>query len=191
VAKKRHQKKITFLVISRHLLLQIEGNLVQMPNENEFIRIIRENEGIIFKISAIYSDNGDDQKDLYQEIVYQLWKSIDSFRNESKISTWMYRIALNTSIAHLRKVKKNGNLVPIDKVVLNRMDQVDTVTEEQVAVLYEQIKTLNSIEKGLILLHLEGKNYDEIAAITGFTPSNVGTRLSRIKQKLKSQIKIN
>ncbi len=160
-----------------------------MPNETEFIRIIKENEGIIFKIAILYSDNGDDQKDLYQEIVYQLWKSIDSFRNESKISTWMYRIALNTSIAHLRKVKKKGTQVPIDKVILNRMDPQDTAMEERITILYDQIKMLSSIEKGLVALHLEGKDYDEIASITGFTSTNVGTRLTRIKQKLKAQIK--
>ncbi|CAN5343459.1 sigma-70 family RNA polymerase sigma factor [soil metagenome] len=160
-----------------------------MPNEVEFIRVIQENEGIIFKITSIYTRDKDDQEDLYQEIVYQLWKSFDSFRNESKISTWMYRIALNTSIAHLRKVKKKGEQVPIDKVILNRMDLSDTVAEERISILYEQIKTLNTIEKGIVVLYLEGKNYEEIANVTGFTSTNIGTRLNRIKQKLKSQIK--
>lgn len=160
-----------------------------MPNEAEFVRVIKEHEGIIFKITFMYTDDADDQKDLYQEIVYQLWKSMDSFRKESKISTWMYRIALNTSIAFLHRQKRKGQQVPIDQLILNRMETHDTVLEERVTMLHEQIKKLNPIDKGIILLYLEGKNYEEIAIITGFTSTNVGTRLNRIKQRLKNQVK--
>jgi RNA polymerase sigma factor (sigma-70 family) len=160
-----------------------------MPNEHEFVSLIKEHEGIIFKITTVYCRDGDDQKDLYQEIVYQLWRSFDSFRNEAKITTWMYRVALNTSISHVNKEKRKGNRVPIDKVVLNLFDQPDTVMEERMGMLYEQIQALNAIEKGIVLLHLEGKSYDEISVITGFTATNIGTRLHRIKEKLRSQIK--
>ena len=100
----------------------------------------------------------------------------------------MYRIALNTSITHLNKEKRKGNQIPIDQVLLNRMDEVDSIKEERVQLLYHHIKQLNTVEKGLILLYLEGKNYEEIAKITGFSHTNVGTRLGRIKQKLKSRI---
>ncbi|AYB34467.1 RNA polymerase sigma factor [Chryseolinea soli] len=160
-----------------------------MPNESEFIRVIKESEGIIFKIAILYAADRDDQKDLYQEIVYQLWRSFDSFRSESKISTWIYRIALNTSITHLRKEKKRGARVAIGEAVINRFDQDDNAMEERLTQLYGQIRKLSTIEKGIVLLHLEGKNYEEIAAITGFTATNVGTRLSRIKDKLRSQLK--
>ena len=159
-----------------------------MQKQKEFIKVIKENEGIIFKITLVYSSNEEDQKDLYQEIVYQLWKSFDSFRGDSKISTWLYRIALNTSITYLKKEKRNGNRVSLNSVLLNKMDQIDTIMEERIKVLYAQIKKLNTIEKGVVLLYLEGKNYEEIGMITGFTSSNVGTRLNRIKQKLKEQI---
>ena len=160
-----------------------------MQKKEEFIRIIKENEGIIYKITTVYSNDSEDQKDLYQEIVYNLWKYFDSFRNESKFSTWMYRVALNTSITHLKKEKRKGQKVPIDHILFNRIDQKDNLQEEQLSILYEHIKKLNTIEKGLIFLFLEGKKYEEIATITGFTLTNVGTRLNRIKQKLKSQIK--
>lgn len=160
-----------------------------MPNAQEFVRVIKENEGIIFKIASVYCRDGDDQKDLYQEIVYQLWRSFDSFRNESKISTWMYRIALNTSISHLQKAKRRGTAVPIDRVVLDMMDPADTVMEERVSLLYAQIRALSTVEKGIVLLYLEGKSYEEVAAITGFSKTNIGTRLNRIKEKLRSQIK--
>lgn len=159
-----------------------------MSSKEAFIDIIRANEGLIYKVAKVYTNSREDEQDLYQEIVYQLWKSFDSFRHESKVSTWMYRVALNTSIAHLSKHKKRGNQLPIEYALLSRVEQYDPLTEERIGILYAQIKNLDTVEKGLILLYLEGKNYEEIASITGFTATNVGTRLSRIKQKLKSQI---
>jgi len=160
-----------------------------MPKQQEFITLIKENEGVIFKVTLVYTFNEEDQKDLYQEIVYQLWKSFDSFRGDAKISTWMYRIALNTAITNLKKEKRSGKKVPIDDDLLSRIDHIDTLMDERIKVLYIHIKKLNTIEKGIVLLYLEGKSYDEISTITGFSTTNVGTRLNRIKQKLKSQIK--
>lgn len=159
-----------------------------MDNKREFIGIVQANEGLIYKVAKVYANSKEDEQDLYQDIVYQLWKSFGSFRSESKISTWMYRIALNTAIAHLNKEKKKGNHVPIDDILLNRTDTADTLMNERSEVLFAQIKQLSTVEKGIILLHLEGKTYDEIASITGFTATNVGTRLGRIKQKLIAQI---
>ncbi len=159
-----------------------------MDNKKEFIGIVQANEGLIYKVAKVYANNKEDEQDLYQDIVYQLWKSFGSFRSESKITTWMYRIALNTAIAHLNKEKKKGNQVPIDDLLLNRTDTADTLMNERSEVLFAQIKQLSTVEKGIILLYLEGKTYDEIAGITGFTTTNVGTRLGRIKQKLIAQI---
>ncbi|WP_439132484.1 RNA polymerase sigma factor [Polaribacter sp.] len=160
-----------------------------MHTKEEFIQHIKENEGIIYKVARLYTNSAEDQKDVYQEIVYQLWKSYPSFKANSKISTWMYRVALNTAIGHLKKEKRKGTRVTIDNFLLNKIDEVDAVMEERITLLYTHIKKLSIVEKGIILLHLEGKNYDEIAAISGFTKTNIGTRLGRIKQKLKSQIK--
>ncbi|MFD2562412.1 RNA polymerase sigma factor [Aquimarina rubra] len=160
-----------------------------MSKEEEFTRIIKDNEGVIFKITTVYTDRSEDQQDLYQEIVYQLWKAYDSFRGDAKVSTWMYRVALNTAITRLKKEKRNGNRVGIDQVVLKQTENYNTEFEEKLKILYAHIKMLNDLEKGLILLLLEGKKYEEIALITGLTASNVGTRISRIKQKLKTQIK--
>ena len=159
-----------------------------MDNKKDFIKIIQENEGLIYKITRVYSNSKEEGKDLYQEIVYQLWKSFPSFRNESRIGTWIYRIALNTSIAHLNKEKRKQDDLPIDDWMLNKRDTADSLMDERSKVLFDLIKKLNDIEKALILLYLEGKTYDEIAGITGFTSSNIGTRLGRIKQKLISQI---
>ena len=160
-----------------------------MQNRKDFVRIIQEHEALVYKVSKVYTNNPEDAQDLYQEIVYQLWKSFDSFRNESKISTWMYRIALNTAISYLNKEKRKARLLPIDEGVLNRMDTNDHLLDERFEILYAHIRELSTVEKGIILLYLEGKSYDEMAVITGFTSTNIGTRLGRIKQKLISQIK--
>lgn len=159
-----------------------------LMHKKKFIRDLKENEAILYKVSGIYTNTIEDQKDLYQEIVYQLWKSYKSFKGESKISTWIYRIALNTSISYLKKEKRKGHQIPIDSILSNRIEQIDTIMEERIALLYKHIKKLSIIEKGIILLHLEGESYDEIASITGFSKTNIGTRLSRIKLKLKSQL---
>jgi len=143
---------------------------------------------LIYKITSIYTDNHEDQKDLYQEIVYQLWKAYDSYRGEAKISTWMYRVALNTAITRFKKEKKRGIQLPMDSLVKRKIEPYDQVFEERLQVVYSHIKRLNELEKGLMLLLLEGKKYEEIAIITGLSPTNVGTRISRIKQKLKTQI---
>ena len=159
-----------------------------MQKQKEFIELIKKNEGVIFKISFTYANTKEQRKDLYQEIVYQLWKSFGSFKGESKISTWIYRVALNTSITYLKKEKRKENTLQFDKVLQDRIDQVDTIMDERVQLLYQHIKNLSTVEKGIILLYLEGRNYGEISEITGFTSTNVGTRINRIKQKLKSQI---
>jgi len=159
-----------------------------MSKEEAFTQIIKDHQGLIFKISALYTEQKQDQNDLYQEIVYQLWKSFDSFRAESKISTWMYRVALNTAISQLKKRKRRPNAVPMDKVVVPTTETVDVEFEERVKTLYVHIQKLNILDRGLILLLLEGKKYEDIAEITGLSITNVGTRISRIKQKLKSEM---
>lgn len=159
-----------------------------MSKESAFTQIIKKHEGVIFKITTIYTNTIEDQKDLYQEIVYQLWKSFDRYRGEAKISTWMYRVGLNTALTRLKKEKRKGNQISIDKVVMQQTEVYDQEFEEKLKILYAHIQGLNELEKGLMLLLLEGKKYEEIASITGLSSSNVGTRISRIKNKLKTQI---
>lgn len=160
-----------------------------MQTQSEFIEIIKLNEGIIYKIALFYAVNKEDQQDLYQEIVYQLWKSFDNFRGDAKLSTWMYKIALNTAITFFKNEKKKGKTIAFNNKLFDKIDYKDNLTENRIKLLHNQIEELNKVEKGIILLFLEGKTYDEISKITGFTASNVGTRLARIKQKLKSRIK--
>ncbi|MDT0554609.1 sigma-70 family RNA polymerase sigma factor [Patiriisocius hiemis] len=160
-----------------------------MQQEELFIVTIKENEGIIYKVSRMYTDTEEDQKDLFQDIVYQLWKSFNSFKGNAKRSTWMYRVALNTAIAYLNRSKKQIKQTSLDFSLQIAEEEIDTSFQEKVDVLYIQIKQFSVVERGIILLYLEGRSYEEIAAITGFTETNVGTRLNRIKQKLKKTIK--
>ena len=175
-------------MIFQTLSILIRSSSFSMQSKTEFIEIIQKNAGLIYKVAKVYTNSKEDEQDLYQDIVYQLWKSFSSFRNDAKISTWMYRIALNTAIAQLNKEKRKGDQVQIDEMLLNKADITDTLAAERSEILFAQIKKLNDIEKGIILLYLEGKTYDEIAIITGFTATNVGTRLGRIKQKIITQI---
>jgi len=156
--------------------------------QQEFVKIIKQHEGIIYKITHFYADTVEDKKDLYQEIVYQLWKSVHSFKEQSKLSTWMYRVALNTAVTHIKK-KQKQNTVALDFELPLLNDGNDGANQDKFELLYQQINGLNKVEKGIILLYLEGKKYDEIATITGFTKTNVATRLNRIKEKIKNNIK--
>jgi RNA polymerase sigma-70 factor (ECF subfamily) len=156
-----------------------------MISQDEFVELITQNQKIIFKITFIYTDNEEDRKDLYQDIVLQLWKAVPSFRNDSKVSTWIYRIALNTAVSQIRRIKKRPAHISIDDSLLQLKDNSDTGLEEIIAVLYKQINKLNDLEKALILLYMEEKSHEEISEITGLSITNVGTRISRIKQKLK------
>ena len=155
---------------------------------HDFITIIKENEGIIYKLIRIYAEQYDDQQDLYQEIVYQLWKSFHSFQGKSKISTWIYKVALNTSLAHINLKNKHSKTFSIQDIRLQIEEKNDTQLEDKISEMYQQIRKLNDIDRAIIFLFLEGKNYEEIAFITGFTSTNIGTRLNRIKLKLKNQV---
>jgi len=159
-----------------------------MSKEDEFVGWIQENEAIIFKITTIYTNNGENQKDLYQEIVYQLWKSFDSFQNRSKVSTWIYRVALNTAITRKKKEKRSASTLPIEQIVLDHTNMEQDVEQERLQIMYAHIRQLNELEKGIILLFLEGKSHEEIANIIGLSKTNIGTKISRIKQKLKKSI---
>lgn len=159
-----------------------------MDIRTRFTNVIKEHEGLIFKVTMLYTNGHQDRKDLYQEIVYQLWRSFGSFNEQSKLSTWMYRVALNTAIYYLKQAKKQINTTAINLETERFADDIDKTEEERIRLLYEHIQRLNILEKGIILLYLEGKSHEEIAEIVGITVSNVGTKISRIKEKLKSQI---
>ncbi|HLO54559.1 MAG TPA: sigma-70 family RNA polymerase sigma factor [Saprospiraceae bacterium] len=154
----------------------------------DFLHTIKENEGIIYKLVNIYAEKDNDQQDLYQEIVYQLWKSHQSFKGNSDISTWIYKVALNTSLTHIKLKKKYTENNAIQNVEFQVEDTLDIHQENKISEMYQLIRTLNEIDKAIIFLFLEGKNHQEIAIIIGLSVSNIGTRINRIKQNLKNKI---
>jgi len=154
--------------------------------EKEFIQIITDNQGIIHKVCSIYCDLEEDRRDLFQEIIVQLWKSYSSFRNESKFSTWMYRVALNTAITSFKKDKRQPDKTGISFETLQVAEEIyDNQTEEQIRLLHHAVSRLTGIEKSIILLFLEDKKYEEIAEITGITQNYVRVKMNRVKKKLK------
>ena len=159
-----------------------------MDKKEIFIASIKNNEGIIYKIASVYTNNMDDKNDLIQEIIYQLWKSYDSFNQKSSLSTWMYRVALNVAIYQLKVSKKRVLTVPIEKQILNYQEIENNESEEKWQLFRRQISNLNLLDKAIITLYLDNNSYDKIAEIIGISSSNVGTKLSRIKEKLKTQI---
>ncbi len=160
-----------------------------MQDQKKFVELISKNEGILYKVTSIYSNGQVDQQDLYQEVVFQLWKSYGSFQNKAKFSTWLYRVAMNTAVSFLRKGKRKPTEIPISEAVLDRVDCQDQAVEEKIKLLYAYIAELNDVDKGIVFLYLEDKTYEEIAEITGISLSNVATRLSRAKQKMKNRSK--
>ncbi len=159
-----------------------------MQHKTIFIKAIQENEGLIYKVAAFYTNTKDDRDDLVQEIIYSLWKSFDSFKQNSSLSTWMYQVAMNVAIYHLKKSKKTVTTIPIDVALLNSPESNADDAEEKLKILQEHIKDLNLLDKGIVMLYLESKSHEEIAQIIGISKTNVGTKLSRIREKLKSKI---
>lgn len=152
-----------------------------------FIDILNEHRSLIYKVCNLYCDDPEDRKDLFQEIVFQIWKSLGSFRNESALSTWMYRIALNTAITHFKKEKRAVKPISVTGIDLPDLD--NGVEEEGLMQLTQAIEHLDKVDKSIILLYLEEKSYEEISEITGLSKSNVGVRINRIKTKLSQTLK--
>jgi RNA polymerase sigma factor (sigma-70 family) len=157
-------------------------------NDAEFLQLVRDNKGILFKISNSYCRNRDDREDLMQEIIYQLWKSAQSFDNTRKFSTWMYRIALNVAISFYRRQRRTGLRIAFggDLHLMELAgDPGETDIEEKIGMLQQFISEQNELDKALMILYLEERPYREISEILGITETNVATKLSRIKSLLK------
>jgi RNA polymerase sigma factor (sigma-70 family) len=156
--------------------------------EPEFLNRIEKHKGILYKVSKMYMDNHDDQQDLFQEIVCQLWKSYDSFRNESQFSTWMYRVAINTAIVFLKKEKRKVDKYEIASDNIKEEDDDSHIKESQLEHFYRAVNKLDKIEKALVFYHLEGYSHKEIGDNMGISEGNARVKLNRTKNKLKEII---
>ncbi|MES2329162.1 MAG: sigma-70 family RNA polymerase sigma factor [Bacteroidota bacterium] len=162
---------------------------MQTPADKEhFLRLIEENKAIIYKICNSYCPNKADREDLAQEIIYQLWRSGHSLDPDRRFSTWMYRVALNVAISFYRKTFQGNTVVSLSGEEENIADNTNTgEQEENLKRLQTFIYALKELERALMILYLESKTYKEIAEILGITETNVATRISRIKEKLKQK----
>jgi RNA polymerase sigma-70 factor (ECF subfamily) len=158
-------------------------------NKEEFLKRMEAHKLIIYKICNSYCRNRSSRDDLAQEITYQLWKSYNHFNGTVKFSTWMYRVALNVAITFYRKTKTEAGIIQLAEADLEIEDRKEDTREleKNIDVLQQFINELKELDKALMILYLEEKNYSEIADILGITETNVATRISRIKDKLKQK----
>lgn len=155
--------------------------------EHSFVTQLDENQNIVHKICRLYTNDLDSHNDLFQEITIQLWKAYPKFRGDSKFSTWMYRVSLNTAITLYRKSKRRINTRDFEGVSFKiSADEYDDTVEEQLKLMYDAVKQLNDIDKALVFLYLEDKNYKEISETLGITEVNARVKMNRIKVKLKT-----
>lgn len=155
--------------------------------ENNFVELLEKHQNIAHKICRLYTNNQDAHNDLFQEITIQLWKAYPKFRGDAKFSTWMYRVGLNTAITLYRKSKRTIKTQEFETVAfkIKSVDYDDT-EEQQLKLLYKAVHQLNDIEKALVLLYLEDKNYSEISQTLGITEVNARVKMNRVKKKLRT-----
>ncbi|AXG70493.1 ECF RNA polymerase sigma-E factor [Kordia sp. SMS9] len=165
---------------------QINHQKLSNNLEHNFVTELERHQNIVHKVCRIYTSNKDQHNDLFQEITIQLWKAYPKFRGDSKFSTWMYRVALNTAITLYRKSKRRVKTQDYESVIFKiSSEDYDDTEEEQLKLMYKAIKQLSDIEKALIFLYLEDKNYKEIAQTIGITEVNARVKMNRIKTKLR------
>lgn len=170
---------------------QLKVTLWKMTKDKvseQFLSVFEENTGIIIKISRAFTHTSYDREDLINDIALELWKSFEKFKGDSKISTWIYRVALNTAINYKRK-RKNDSLFSFlndfrkEEITPWLVEQEESDESE---VLYQCIDELNEINKAIILLYLDGNSHTEISEIMGISKTNVATRIGRIKEQIKN-----
>ena len=152
--------------------------------EREFAQIVQENKRRIYTVCYMFSKDADEVNDLFQEILVNLWRDLQSYEGDKFISTWVWRVSLNTCINYSKKQKRALEKVPLD-VNINLFEDMDE-DSMQIRQLYDRINKLGYIDRSIILMWLENLSYDEIGSILGITANNVSVKLVRIREKLKS-----
>ncbi len=159
--------------------------------KTEFEKIIRENSKILHKFCRIYTDCAEDYEELFQEMMIQIWRSLENFRGDAKVSTFIYRICINTALSNRAKLNRSKNkFVSLDGKVFIQPEK-DKIEDGQLNKLYAAIRELKSVDRAIIGLYLEEKSYEEIAEILGMSKTNVATRLMRLKKKIIKKVNEN
>jgi len=156
----------------------------------DFLSLILDNKKIIYKVCHSYCHNPEDREDLVQEIIIQLWNASDSYNPEYKLSTWMYRIALNVAISFYRSERRREkSRSSLEEQIISSVDfePAEDETEMNIQWLYRFISELNELNRALMLLYLDSHSYKEMSEILGVSETNVASKVSRIKQKLKQE----
>ncbi|MEH6761979.1 MAG: sigma-70 family RNA polymerase sigma factor [Maribacter arcticus] len=155
--------------------------------EHKFVTELQDNQNIVHKVCTLYTNDRDSHNDLFQEITIQLWKAYSKFRGDAKFSTWMYRVALNTAITLYRKHKRRIDTADYESIIFKiKADEYDETEEVQLKLMYKAVKQLGDIDKALVFLYLEDKNYTEISETLGITEVNARVKMNRIKTKLRT-----
>ncbi|MBY0434665.1 MAG: sigma-70 family RNA polymerase sigma factor [Cyclobacteriaceae bacterium] len=157
-----------------------------MTSEHEFTKLIEENRGIIYKVIRLYIRHEEDERDLFQEILFQAWRSLPNFKGDSKFSTWLYRVSLNTVLTFKRRPQL---VVPHEDLSLLNARSPEKNASEETEALYLAIRELNEIDRMILTLHLDGYENEEIADIAGLTKNNIAVRLHRAKETVTKRIK--
>jgi RNA polymerase sigma factor (sigma-70 family) len=156
--------------------------------DDQFSTLIEEHKGIIYKIANSYCRNAEDRKDLIQEIVVHLWKSHDRYDDRFKLSTWIYRVALNVAISAYRREKKRSERVsPLEEIIIEPAAEPVGESDPKIATLHRIIDQLDELNRALMILYLDDNSYRDIARILGLTETNVATKINRLKLKIKEQ----
>ena len=153
--------------------------------EKEFSQLIKDNQGLIIKVSRLYTNTSEDEEDLFQEIVLQLWRSYDTFKGDSKISTWMYRVALNTAITLFRKKTKSPKTDELLDFHYKDFLEDDDERQQKISLLYKVIKMLPNVERAIVMMYLDDLPYRDIAENLGITEVNARVKMNRLKKTLK------
>lgn len=163
---------------------------MQQIDENKFVDLVDRNQNLIHKICRLYTNSEAEHKDLFQEITIQLWKAYPKFRGDSKFSTWMYRVGINTAITLYRKSKRRIRSYNFDDVSYKIPEETtyNYKEDQQLEAIYEAVKALNDVDKAIVFLYLEDKSYKEISETIGLTEVNARVKMNRIKNKLKKQL---
>jgi RNA polymerase sigma-70 factor, ECF subfamily len=154
--------------------------------KRNFIQVIESNQGIIKSLCNAYYVSHEDQKDVFQDIILQLWKSFESFRGESKISTWIYKVSLNTILTKVRNEKKK---IVAESIGSTELSFSNAMADDDMELLHLVIQSLKDLDKAIVILYLEGYKNKEISQILNLTTTNVSTRLNRVKAELKTKFK--
>jgi RNA polymerase sigma factor (sigma-70 family) len=159
--------------------------------QDQFVRLVDEHRAILHRVAGMYAWNEADRQDLAQEMALQLWRSFERYDDRYKFSTWMYRVALNVAISFVRtETRRMRSIIPTEESVpsvLERTAAPEPAPDDDLRLLDEFIRRLDDLDRALVLLYLDGHSHDTIAGILGISETNVGTKIGRIKQRIRRE----